>query len=282
MKIRSLLNLVLVAAVVMLSGIVWPVLPAEHVRTQSSEDDANRQEAERLWELAIAAKGGRERLQAVSNLQISIREKVWYGLRRVSYIREALYVFPGKHWEWTDQRKSVFGLSIIMYNHDRDINLWYIDHGKGAHVGRPVDLVNGKAGLIPLYDVQLRYFMETKWVRPIPISVQQEKLDGKLVDIVQTIVKGYPTKDGTDEQRVSFALDRKTHLPTRINYYRFTLGKESGGGLPLSDYVDVDGIKMPSKILDFRSSFKINVDYDEQIFIRDPSAEGGINQWKKG
>jgi len=280
MKIRSLLNLVLVTALLMLSGLIWPVLAAEHIQTQGSRD-ANRQEAERLWELAIAAKGGRERLHAAGTLQISIREKVWYGLRRVSYIQEALYVFPGKYWEWNDQRKSVFGLSIRMYNHDRDINLWYTDHGKGAHAARPVDLVHGKAGLIPLYDVQLRYFMETKWVRPIPISVQQEKLDGKSVDIVQTIVKGYPTKDGTDEQRVGFALDRKTRLPTRIIYYRVIQGKEHSGGLPLTDYVDVDGIQMPSKILDLRSSFQINVDYDEQVFIRKPNVEGGIKQWSK-
>jgi len=56
MKIRSLLNLVLVTALLMLSGLIWPVLAAEHIQTQGSRD-ANRQEAERLWELAIAAKG---------------------------------------------------------------------------------------------------------------------------------------------------------------------------------------------------------------------------------
>jgi len=279
MRIRSL-NSVLVAALLILSASVCPVLSAEHKQTQSSQD-ANRAEAERLWELAIAAKGGRERLHAANNLQISINEKVWYGLKRVSYIREALYVFPGKFWEWNDQQKTVFGLSIRMYNHDRDIDLWYTDHGKGARVARPIDLVHGKAGLIPIYDAQLRYFMETRWVKPIPINVHEEKLDGKTVDIVQTIVKGYPTKDGTDEQRVGFAFDRKTHLPIKIIYYRVVQGKEHSGGLPLSDYVDVDGNQMPSKILDLKSSFKVNVDYDEQIFVREPSVEGGIKQWEK-
>lgn len=88
-------------------------------------------------------------------------------------------------------------------------------------------------------------------------------------------------KDGTDEQRVGFALDRKTHLPTRIIYYRVMKGKEHSGGLPLKDYVNVDGIQMPSKILDLRSSFQINVDYDEQVFVRDPNVEGGIKQWLK-
>ena len=107
-------------------------------------------------------------MYAVSNLQISIREKVWYKLRRVPYIEEDLYVFPSKYWEWNDQRKSIFGFSIRVYNQDRDIDLWYTDHGRGGEVGRPVDLVHGKADLITLYDIQLRYLMETKWVRPIP------------------------------------------------------------------------------------------------------------------
>ena len=273
------MTMVLTVAFFILASL-GPTGSSQTVKTEPGLQD-NRQEAERLWELAIAAKGGRERLQAVNNLQISIREKVWFGLRRVSYIGEALYVFPGRYWEWNDQRKTVFGFSMRMYNRDRDIELWYTDHGKGGHVARPIDLVHGKAGLIPLYDVQLRYFMETKWVKPIPISVEQAKLDGKSVDIVQTIVKGYPTKDGTDEQRVGFALDRKTHLPLKVIYYAVLSGKEHSGGIALSDYVDVGGIQLPSKIYGLRSSYQINVDYDEQIFTRDPNPEAGIKQWVK-
>lgn len=252
----------------------------ENLQTASPLPD-NRKEAERLWELAIAARGGRERLYAVDNLQISIREKVWYGLRRVPYIEEALYVFPGKYWEWNDQRKTILGLSIRMYNQDRDIHLWYSDHGKGGHVGRPFDMVHGKAALIRLYDVQLGYLMETKWVKPIPVSVETAKLDGKSVDIVQTIVKGYPIKDGKDEERIGFALDRKTHLPVKVIHYGHANGKEYSTGPPLSDYVDVAGIQIPSNVYGLRSSYQINVDYDEQIFIRDPNVEAGIKQWSK-
>jgi hypothetical protein len=268
---------VLMIALLMSSSSLCPTQSAENI----SSSDENRQEAERLWELAIAAKGGRARLYAVENLQISIREKVWYGLRRVPYIDESLYVFPGKYWEWNDQKKTIFGFSLRMYNQDRDIYLWYTDHGKGGHVARPFDLVHGKAGLIRLYDVQLRYFMETKWVKPIPVSVQKTKLNGKSVDLVQTIVKGYPTKDGKDEERVGFALDPKTHLPLTLVHYTVISGKEYQGKAPLSDYVDVAGIQIPSKVFGLRSSYQINVDYDEQIFIREPNVEGGIKQWSK-
>ena len=245
--------------------------------------DDNKQEAQRLWALAIAAKGGRDRLYAVKNLQLSIREKVWYGLKRISYITEDLYVFPGKYWQWNDQRGSVFGLSVQMYNQERDIDLWYTDRGDGSgHLARPTDLVHGKAPLIRLYDVQLRYFMETKWVRPIPVSVQDAKVDGKAVRMVQTIVKGYPTKDKTDEIRIGFALDQKTYLPVEIIYYhRAVSGREFTGKVRLSDYVDVSGIKMPSKVKGLKSSYQINVEYDEQIFVRDPNVAAGIQQWMK-
>ena len=241
----------------------------------------NRQEAERLWELAIAAKGGRERLYSVNNLQISIREKVWYKWRRVPYIEEDLYVFPNKYWEWNDQKETIFGFNLRTYNGDREIHLWYTDHGKVAHIGRPAEDVYGNGALIRLYDVQLRYFMETKWVKPIPISVQQAKVDGKSVDIVQTIVKGYPTRDGTNEERIAFALDHKTHLPLRVMHYTVTVGEEYVGEIPLSDYVDVAGIQMPSKVYGLRSTYQINVDYDEEIFNREPNVEAGIKQWSK-
>lgn len=271
---------VLILALLLVGSNPGPTASAATISRQSSADE-NRQEAERLWESAIVAKGGRERLQAVENLQISIREKVWYGLRRIPYIDESLYVFPGKYWKWNDQKKSIFGLSLRMYNHERDLYFSYVDRGKGGHLARPIDWVHGKAGLIPLYDVQLRYFMETKWVKPIPVSVHKLKIDGKSVDVVQTIVKGYPTKDGKDEERIGFALNPKTHLPIRIVFYKVPFREEYSGGTPLSDYVVVDGIQMPSKVYGLRVSYQINVDYDEQIFIREPNIEAGIKQWSK-
>jgi hypothetical protein len=270
----------LMVALLLLGNIFPTGLCAIKRPTESPVQD-NGKEAERIWELAIAAKGGRDRLHAVNNLQVSIREKVWYKLRLVPYIEEDLYVFPNKYWEWNDQRKTIFGFDIRVYNQDRDIDLWYTDRGEGGHVGRPVDWVHGKAGLITLYDVQLRYFTETKWVRPIPVSVDQTKLGGHSVDIVQTIVKGYPTKDGKDEQRIAFALDRQTHLPLQVIYYTVTFGKEYSGGVPLSDYMDVGGIQMPSNVYGLKAQCQINVDYNEEIFLREPNVGAGIAQWKK-
>lgn len=241
----------------------------------------NNKEAERLWELAIAAKGGRERLHTVNNLQVSIREKVWYGLRRLPFIWEALYVFPNKSWEWHDERKTIFGFSIVTYNQERNIFYWYVDHGKGGALAKPMDLMNGKAGLSTLYHMQLRYFMETKWVKPIPMSVETGKVGRHSVDIIQTIVKGFPTKDGKDETRIGFALDRKTHLPRQVIYYTISFGKEYSGGVDLSDYTEINGLQIPLKVDGLKSNCQINVDFNEQIFEQQPNVAAGIEAWKR-
>ena len=77
-------------------------------------------------------------------------------------------------------------------------------------------------------------------------------------------------------------MDEKTHLPVEVIYYHTTVsGREFTGKVRLSDYVDVSGIKMPSKVNGLRSSHQINVEYDEQIFVREPNVGAGIQQWKK-
>jgi hypothetical protein len=272
---------VLMVALLMI-GSICPTAFSQNTKPTTSPDD-NRQEAERLWELAIAAKGGRERLYSVKNLQVSIREKVRYLIRRLPFIEEDLYVFPGKSWEWNDQRPAIFGFGVDIYNHDQDIRFWYIDHGKGGSYGKDSasDSIYGNGSLIHLYDIQLRYFMETKWVRPIPVSVQKGKVGRKSVDVVQTIVKGYPTRDGKNEKRIAFALDQKTHLPLQVIYKTVTFGQEYTGAVPLSDYVDINGIQMPSKEYGLKTTYQFNVDYDEQIFLREPNIAAGILQWMK-
>jgi len=254
---------------------------SENKKLPTSPDE-NRHEAERLWELAIAAKGGRERLYSVKNLQVSIREKVRYFIRQLPFIEEDLYVFPGKSWEWNDQRPAIFGFGVTVYNHDQDMKFWYLDHGKGGSSGKASlsESIYGDGFLTYLRYLQLRYFMETKWVKPIPISVAKGKAGRKAVDIVQTIVKG-PTRGGKNEERFAFALDQKTHLPLQVITYTVTFGQEYSGAVPLSDYVDVDGIQMPSKVYGLKTTYRINVDYDEQIFLREPNISAGITQWMR-
>lgn len=239
--------------------------------------ETNREEAERLWEEAIAAKGGRERLHAINNLQRSVRLRQWWNLRRVPYEIEALYVFPRKSWEWVDQTGTIFGFKISMHNYDQNIHWYYLDHGKGPTVAPFWDSDIYKGAMSAIINVQLNYLMETRWVKPIPVSVERGKVGGHAVDIVRTIVKGYPR----GEETVSFALDRKTHLPRQVIYHAILQGKEYSGGVSLSDYTAINGIQMPGKVGRERTVFQFNVDYNERIFEQPPSRAEGIDAWKK-
>jgi hypothetical protein len=241
--------------------------------------ESNREEAERLWEQAIAAKGGRERLYSINNLQFSVRDKAWWNLKRVPNDMEALYVFPGKSWEWTDRTGTIFGFDIWMQNDEKNIHLAYSDCGKGkdVSVSQIFHSPTYRRGLTMMIIMQLNFLMETRWVKPIPVSVERGKVGRHAVDIVRTILKG----NGGVEERVSFALDRESHLPRQVIYHTITFGKEYTGAVPLSDYSEVNGIQMPSKVYGKRWVFQLNVDYNERVFEQPPSREAGIEAWKK-
>src|SRR5207244_3006609 len=69
------------------------------------QSEGSQSEARRLWERAVAAKGGRERLHEVRNMEVSARAQFKRDLFQSGELRfEEFYVFPSKHWFWTDER----------------------------------------------------------------------------------------------------------------------------------------------------------------------------------
>ncbi len=237
---------------------------------QATTDNSSRAEAERMWELMIQAKGGRERLHSVANLQRSEREKYLWWFKVITINYEGLFVFPNKSWEWDDQRGTVFGFRIHLHNFEKDFHRSYTDVGEGPSIV-PI-LEPSRRNFTTL---QLELLAETKWVRPVPYSVRSEELNGKKVDIVETNVRDLP------EDKVEFALDRKTHLPVRVAYFWTRNNRQFSGGVDLKDYVDVDGIKMPSKVGRIKATYKLNVEYNPQIFELIPSREAGMDAWRK-
>ena len=245
-------------------------------QTKPIASQNSREEAERLWEQAIAAKGGRELLYSISNLQLSVRDRQWWDFRRVPYDIEALYVFPGKSWEWMDQTGTIFGFIIRVRNYEKDIHFAYLDNGKEGWVSPSKDQPIYKGGMTAIIDVQLKYLMETRWVKPIPVSVERGKKGGQDVDIVRTVVREYPQ----GEANVSFALDRKTHLPRQVIYHKVISGKEYSGGVSLLEYAAISGVQMPGKVGRDRTIYQFNVDYNQQVFEVAPSRKAGIDAWK--
>lgn len=237
-----------------------------------AQDQTSRAKAEQLWEQAIEAKGGRDRLHSITNVHMSEKGGFLccWGFGYREYVYEGLMVFPSKSWEWDDQRGTVFGFTIDLHNFDKNI------HQSLNKAGSIVPIM--KPSATSLTRLQLHIMMESKWVRPIPVGERIDKHDGREVDIVETRVAGLAWYD----DKVEFVLDRKTHLPREVVYHWTTRdGRHLSGGVRLSKYISISGLRVPSHIGRQKFRYEFNVEYDERIFENAPDATLGMYAWKK-
>lgn len=235
--------------------------------------DPTKEEAERIWEFAIEAKGGREKLRNVKTLFEIDETKYYSGFKLIKSRTERLSVLPSKFWEWRDDRPSVFGLEMTMYNQEAG-KQYFAQQGQKQVEVKPL-----KARATNLSGV-INILMETKWEQPIPEKLIKGKLGKQDVDIVQTSLFG---------ERIDFLLDRKTHLPIKVISYK---GEKISSDPEFLDYVDVQGIKMPTKFVlggsdafpektTYKATYQFNVEYNEDIFITPPlPAEFAADAWK--
>lgn len=251
----------------------WTIGAPEQVEHDSSAL------ARELWEQALEAKGGRERLHAVSSIHKSLR-----SLRKALTKRthHELYVFPNKYWGWHDERGSrYFGLSMTMYNQDRKL---YFGAREGKEIYRSRDpIVPGRQRL---QEVQLVHLMESRWLKPTPVRVWTEGRGSRKVDVVETRV---------DDMQVEYYLDRESHLPVRV---RYEMRIRKGGKeewlyeFRIKEYMEVDGIKLgrrvdakhifPGWFVKKEYDWELNVDYDPCIFEGPPRIEDGPDGWRRG
>lgn len=258
--------------------------------------DAERVKAERLWEQAIAAKGGRERLHAVRNFVISSYARNRWGAARdviPQQHQERFVVLPDRWWLWADYRPGAMGLSIEVLDLERRAG-WAVsdkrpmavrlfEHRPDTDIPAFVTREQIERGWRDSlnYSRQVMgellyiYFMETQWVRTKPIRSHSDVIGFfQKVDVVEAIV---------NNQRVKFYLDSRTHLPMRIEITTALQETETDftKTVTLSDYTDVNGIQMPRKVDVFRTNYQINVEYDEGIFGRPPTIEAGPEAWRR-
>lgn len=238
-----------------------------------------RQEAEKLWEQAVTAKGGRERLYGVRNFVVSSNSRYGQSPRAdvaTGIVEENLYVLPGKWWSFRDYRPGKLGYGVNLLDFER--NTGWISSG-----GRPPVPVERR----DLFDdfkyrfrqAQFIYLLETETVKPTLIKARSAFVGFKKFDVIETTIDG---------ARVDFYLDRKTHLPVRI-VTGATPGARATGKLNytvrLDDYIDIDGIRMPQKVsygdADNRTTYHINVAYNQRLFERPPTSDMGRESWKE-
>ena len=275
--------------------VICLVTTVAHAHNQIA--DANRQHAELLWEKAIEAKGGRQQLHSVNSFVISstidifVNSSIFGEQPRTSHVdseTERLYVMPGKAWlyEFTPS----FSVSLEGTVMDTERNLCLVTL---APIG-PMHSVPGLTPCVPtiwserLIQDPVIYLMETKWVRPLPLRARTEGKGKKQQDVIETEV---------GKLRVDFYLDRKTNLPVKLVTDNFggdpRLTRPMGLMITLEDYVDVDGIQMPRRIIreplghrdvirrdTERARYKFNVAYNEEIFKSPVSRKAKPDDWK--
>lgn len=229
----------------------------------------NREQAQKLWDKAITAKGGRDRLHEMSSLLIWYQETTrnFLGIAVHHGHVERLYVFPGKVWSWDDGLPPPFRLTVGVLDLDRDFSCRAYLDSKSPTCGNARKLGSREG----IDEAQYLYLMETKWIKPIPISVSKDRIGLKPVDVLETQL---------EDKRIVYFLNRKTHLPQRVTVFSGN-SKRARLSLDFSEYVSVSGIQMPGQQKRGRINFILNPQYDETVFSRPPLISAGPKAWQK-
>lgn len=264
--------------------------------TIAQEVDTDRQRAETLWEEAIRAKGGRERLHSIESFVISstidaylispgFNSSVSPG--HTDSVAERIYVMPNRAWLYEFTPDFDVSLEGTVINVERNLCMVTL-----APIG-PMRSVPGLSFCLPttwpkrLVQDPILYLMETRWVRPKPVRTRTEGKGKKQRDVIETEV---------GQLRLDFYLDRKTHLPVKLVTQDYPgdprMPRRMDLMLTFEDYVAVDGIQMPRRVIreplltqvqrrdTERAQYRFNVNYDEEIFNHPVSRKAKPGDWE--
>jgi len=207
---------------------------------------------------------------------------------------EALFAFPGRLWYWDDESPSVLGLHARTVDFDarRAYTIWEGQQAATLSVGDPTQ----EAWRLEL--MQAAELLETRWMQLHPVRTWLEtkgKVTSLFVECKFKTARGGAT--------AVFTLDAVTFLPKRVALTRpiYSTAPARAGAIPkyldtvahhdyeFSQYVDVNGIKMPAILqhhddgLNYQENlqYQFNVDYDPKLFERGPRIEDGPQGWRK-
>lgn len=270
---------------------VLTLAPRTSAQTPTPSNPAERERANELWEEAIRAKGGHERLRSIQSLLIS--STIYVSAPRGSNTKEAvrLYAMPGRAWVYTYTDEFDVKLDATVINTERKLCLVTLAPAHG---------VPGLSPCLPetftqyLIEDPFIYLMETNWVRPVPVRARTEGKGKNQFDVVETEV---------GKLRVDFYLHRKTRLPFRIvTEWYGGIGRATGMMGPmevlLEEYAEVEGVLMPRRVTrrlidserlsvadplngeEERAQYKFNVAYDPTLFNRPVPKNVKPDTWK--
>jgi len=261
------------AEVAFVCGLVLMLISVS-ASVQGFGDDKQAEEEQRarkLWEAAVVAKGGREKLRGVRSLYVVTEDRS--GSRDYN-----LYVFPDRSLQysyWAAFERT----DIDIYNGRLNVTWWQ----EGSDPAQR--LKDNETAVEHMKRDQMLFLLVTKWLEPKPLRARKEWIGLKRVDVVEMDVDGW---------RVDYYLDSKTRLPVRVMFGLSYLERAKGKMnrvVDMSDYAAVDGIMMPHKLIytfsdgpersEQRAKYEINVEYDEQVFERPPTPKMTPDSWRR-
>lgn len=264
--------------ILLLSVIAVLLFPCIAQTQDVSKDEKNQ--AERVWDQMIAAKGGKERLLQVETMVQEFRSYLKFANPKfpngeIHSVRA--FHFPDREWDWIDSGKTVFGSQAITA--DLAAGSGYIGFPDGATRLRS-DLGREKA---LLKEAQLVYLNETRWFQPKPVRLLRGKGIPHSVDAIETTLS---------DERIDFWISRTDHLPvTIIDYWHneITHVLEPSYTYDFSDYHEAEGIKIPGTVAKtvlagapdkVRCYTILNPKLRDDLFTARPRFADGPDAWK--
>ncbi len=141
-------------------------------------ESKERLEAERQWEQMVEAKGGREKLNSVTNMMLT------KGKAPNNQIE--FYVFPNRYWEWSKGKIVHEYTSASMAN--LDLGVYLSADESGLTNSEKFAPISGGLNYSESWLMEACAFMlENQWLKPTPIKVTRETVGKERLDVVDTV-----------------------------------------------------------------------------------------------
>jgi hypothetical protein len=217
-----------------------------------------------VWEQAIQAKGGRERLRKVQTLAVYMKPA---PVNLAGPPANWLCVFPNRYFEWEGGRGP-----------ERSI---VVDGAAGRMAMDATGKPAGASSMTPLERDQLTlnqllYLLETAWLRPEPLGVRPARLHKYNV---LTVRAGGRTFD---------LFLNSSNLPERI-FSRRGEDSKTRYDYQLEHYREFQGIALATRIIctegnrqwNWDVDYEIDAKYNPKLFERMPNLSDGPEPWRR-
>jgi hypothetical protein len=245
-------------AILALLAVIIPFL------AQASSCDASSK-----WDQAIAAKGGRDKLESLRTFFWSGEMTVWQGLVRRKHLDQMLYVFPDFAWSYQENSDPGLGRSASHIHYDEGYSL-NADHLRSDSYKYPLPNKQYMGSLPAL-------LMETRWMKP--------KLGGCNLDdtahatLVEAEFSGW---------QYDFHFARGESLPSKV--VQHASGQIAKTEWTLSNYRQFGGIMLPTMfrqrdsigiLLNLDMRYEINPEVPSGLIDSDPTHTMAPEGWRK-